>query len=282
MSLKNLFLPKPRKTENGPTSNLENALEDYVASAPSVRNALDIFRGEWATKLPGTLGREHETGLVPAAEDPRLNWFIKEIKGVAGMNVLELGPLEAGHTYMLEQAGAARVLAIEANRRAFLKCLIIKEVLKLERATFLCGDFVEYLRTAGERFDLCVASGVLYHMRDPVELIALLSKVSDRLYFWTHYYDEDLISHRPHLIQKFPAHETTQSYGFDYIRYRFEYQASLDDRGFCGGSAASSNWMTREAILASLKHFGYDQIQTGWEEPNHVNGPAFAIAAVRS
>ncbi len=37
------------------------------------------------------------------------------------MNILELGPLEGAHTYQL------RILAIEANAEAFLKCLVVKE-----------------------------------------------------------------------------------------------------------------------------------------------------------
>jgi hypothetical protein len=30
-------------------------IDYYVKSAPSVQNALDIFQGEWASKLPGDL-----------------------------------------------------------------------------------------------------------------------------------------------------------------------------------------------------------------------------------
>jgi SAM-dependent methyltransferase len=80
--------------------------------------------------------------------------------------VLELGPLEGGHSFMFERLGAREVIAIEANPRAYLKCLIIKELLDLRRVRFLCGDFLEYLRADGTDFDLVFASGVLYHMRN--------------------------------------------------------------------------------------------------------------------
>ena len=62
-----------------------------------------------------------------------------------GFRILELGPLEGAHTYQLEKLGAAEIVAIEANKEAFLKCLIIKELAQLERARFLLGDFVTYL-----------------------------------------------------------------------------------------------------------------------------------------
>ena len=51
-------------------------------------------------------------------------------------------------------AGAARrasITAIEANRRAYLKCLVMKETLGLTRTRFLLGDFVEYLRASPGR-----------------------------------------------------------------------------------------------------------------------------------
>jgi len=42
-----------------------------------------------------------------------------------GKKVLELGPLEGAHTYMLEKAGGD-VLSIEGNHGAYIRCLIVK------------------------------------------------------------------------------------------------------------------------------------------------------------
>ena len=41
-----------------------------------------------------------------------------------------------------------------------------------------------------------VASGVLYHMMNPVELIARISNIADAVYLWTHYFDRELLAHR--------------------------------------------------------------------------------------
>ena len=46
----------------------------------------------------------------------------------------------------------------------------------MDRVRFLCGDVVAYLKTTTISFDMCVASGILYHMSDPVELLWLLSQ----------------------------------------------------------------------------------------------------------
>ncbi len=104
------------------------------------------------------------------------------------MRVLELGPLEGGHTYALEKFGAD-VLAIESNSDAYLKCLIAKEITGI-KARFMLGDVTEFLTSTRERFDLVFACGVLYHMRDPITVIEDISRVTDRCYVWSHVFDE--------------------------------------------------------------------------------------------
>jgi len=257
-----------------------NVLDNYVMSAPSPQNALDIFKNEWASKLPGDLSAL-QAGVATLFEDGRIDWIEEQVGGIKGMNVLELGPLEAGHTYMLEQFGAASIVSIEANTRAYLKCLVIKELLQLKRASFLCGDFIEYLRNNKTRFDLCVASGVLYHMRNPVELIQLASAVSNRLFLWTHYYAPEVILKNPTLAHKFPGSLPAEYADVRHTLYRYEYESALNFQIFCGGSASYSYWLSREDILICLKRFGFTELQINFDHPDHPNGPSFAVMATR-
>ena len=77
--------------------------------------------------------------------------------------MLELGPPECGHTFMLDRLGATEVTAIASNQKAFLRCLIVKELLGIPNARFWCGDFMAYLHDAVERrtrWDLCLSSGL--------------------------------------------------------------------------------------------------------------------------
>jgi len=253
----------------------------YVTSAPEPSNALEIFKGAWSSKLPSPL--EHlKAGPSPLFDDERIHWFIREIGGAGGKSALDLGPLEGGHSYMLEKMGATRVTGVEANTHAYLRCLIIKEILHLERVEFLCGDFVEYLRMTDMQFDLCIASGVLYHMRNPAELIALIAKRCNKsLFLWTHYYNADLIAKSP--IKRFIHKEGTEAEygGFNHMLYRYEYQQRSDWATFCGGSAPYSNWMTRLDIMECLKFFGFHDIRINFDMPNHQNGPAIALAAFK-
>src|ERR1700687_3976364 len=76
-----------------------NILDSYVGSAPDPQNALDIFKGEWASKLPGTFAALRAVD-IPLFEDARLAWCMEQVKGVQGKTILDLGPLEGGHAYM--------------------------------------------------------------------------------------------------------------------------------------------------------------------------------------
>jgi hypothetical protein len=251
----------------------------YVTSAPSFQNALDIFKGEWWSQLPQPYSHLR-AGSIRVFEDPRVHWALSEFRTVNGQTVLELGPLEAAHTYMLERAGFSSILSIEANPHAYLKCLVVKEILELTRTHFLCGDFMEYLRNSPPCADVVFASGVLYHMSNPAELIALASKIADRLFLWTHYYDAAIISRNRELARRLSQGHQSEYAGFQHHLFRYDYGGSFRLARFCGGTRPYAHWMLREEIIACLKHFGFGEIRTSFEEPDHPNGPAFALLAL--
>lgn len=254
----------------------------FFGVAPSLQNALDLFKGEWSTRLPDQTGLVASTGPVRACEDYRINWFEKQVGGFAGKRVLELGPLEAGHTYMLELAGAAGITSIEANPRAYLKCLVMKEVFALQRVKFLLGDFLPYLRTTTDRFDLGIASGVLYHLLNPVELLQLLAPRCDSLFLWTHCYDATYMAGHPDVGRYFdPEPQTSSVGGFTHHLYRKRYGEALQWKGFCGGGAIDSCWLTQSDILGALQHLGYRVINL-LEETKNPNGPSLLVAATRA
>ena len=146
-------------------------------------------------------------------------------------------------------------------------------------ATFLLGDFMEYLRAGCPHYDVCVASGVLYHMLDPAETLALLAGVADRIMLWTHVYDGDLLAARPDLSQRFTQHVAANHKGFAHVLHRCEYADALTLSGFCGGSSDHANWMSREDLFRGLDYFGWQVETVAFEEPHHPNGPALALMA---
>ncbi|MES2459313.1 MAG: DUF1698 domain-containing protein [Armatimonadota bacterium] len=260
-------------------------LDQYAKGSPSDQTALDIFKDEWSSRFPGERS-DLKAGESPLFEDGRVTWCLSQIGGVSGKTILELGPLEGGHTYQFDRAGARDIVAIEANTRGYLKCLVAKEVLGMPASHFLCGDFVEYLRTNENQYDLCFASGVLYHMKNPAEMIALAAKSADHLFLWTHYYDPEIVSKNLRIAHRFGSGEASVYKDFKHTLYRQEYtqapSAYLRNwRGFCGGPEEISHWMTREDILACLQHFGMNKIQVGDENREHPNGPCFSLIASR-
>jgi hypothetical protein len=253
----------------------------YLTTTPCPQNAIDIFKGEWSSRFPPPLDNLN-AGTIELFEDVRLKWFISEVGGLQGKQILELGPLEGGHSYMLEKHGAESIIAIEANTHAYLRCLIAKELLGMQRVRFLSGDFIEYLKDpACPRFDIGVASGVLYHMVNPVELISLLAKsCQTHLFIWTHYYDKAWGEEKK-LQRKFPFAQSANYADFSHTLIRQYYDSALNWTVFCGGSRPYSHWMYRDEIIQCLKYFDFSKIKINFDQPDHPNGPAFTLLASR-
>jgi hypothetical protein len=253
---------------------------EYITSPPSAQNSLDIFKGEWASKMPPPY-RDLNAGNAGLFEDGRITWLGEQLDNLDQLHVLECGPLEGGHTYMLEELGAASILAIEANTHAFLRCLIVKDLLGMQRSKFVLGDFVSHLRQ-GQRYDLVLACGVLYHLVNPVEAIALMSKLTDRVYVWTHYYDEEKIKGRAGLSHHFQSAAPAEYEGFKHSLYRQHYQARLGNAGFIGGSSHYSHWLTRDDLIGALSFFGFDTIVIQFDQRDTPAGPNISLYATRT
>lgn len=249
----------------------DSGLDEVVLSKefPSDMHSLTIFNNSWITSVPGA---ESITGNIPLCQDSRIQWLIDN-KTLQGMNVLELGPLEGGHTYMLEKIGGAIVTAIEANPQSFLKTLILKNYFKL-KAKILYGDFIKYLsEQIYKSFDLCVAVGVLYHMADPLSFLTNISKNFKRIFIWTHYFDtkrmkfNESFDREPYIIV---------NEGKEIIMHKHNY--SRKDNRFLGGIDKYSFWLERESLLSYLKYSGFTNI-TLVSENTHPTYPDVCLYA---
>ena len=258
----------------------QTILDQYRDDYPSQQVGVNIFNGEWSSKFPDEY--HIKAGGAQLFEDDRVKWLFSILGTLKDYDILELGPLEAGHTYMLDKTEACSVLAIEANTRAYLKCLIAKEVMNIKKAAFLCGDFRKYLETCDRQFDLVFCSGILYHMENPVKLISDISDHADRVFIWTHYFDKDVLQ------QKFPGKfdverkdDIIDYKGFQCRLHKQYYQQALGWKGFCGGMKTFSYWLEKDAILECLRHFGFTSIDIYGDTLEHQNGPSFTILATK-
>jgi len=258
----------------------ESQLREYVVDAPHPQHAVDIFEGDWIGRLPPPAD-SLRAGELALYDDARLRWGIEQLPVPDG-RILELGPLEGSHSYMLQQAGAREVVAVEASTRAYLRCLMVKDLAGLDRVRFLCGDFVEYLRTGPGPFDVAVASGVLYHLANPVELLFRLADAAGSLYIWTHYFDEQIVASSPRLAGRFGPSNEAEVNGFGHRLHPFRYASGPVRASFCGGTRRSANWLTRDDLIAACRAAGFTGLTIGPEERDHPNGPCLALVARRA
>ncbi len=256
-----------------------SALDRFVTSVPSDQNILDLFQGKWSTKMPNPL--RAEPGYAQLFNDQRITWAAQQLGPVEGMNVLELGPLEGAHSKLLHDLGADKVVAVEGNAEAFIRCLCVKELFRLDRVRFLLGDFNLFLDNTSEHFDLIVACGVLYHMTDPIKLLRRLTRSSDRVFIWTHYYDPKLVATRDdaYLFRR-EDDVSAVLQGYSGVKKLYSRDA-VGWSGFTGGMESYAIWLRRDAILKFLADEGYRSVDIAFEDPQHPNGPCFSVAAKR-
>ncbi|WP_457796663.1 class I SAM-dependent methyltransferase [Methylocystis sp. S23] len=253
--------------------------DNYVAGFPSAEAAVSLFAGTWSSKLPleGV-----ESGYAPLFSDGRVEWFLSQLGSIQGMNVLELGPLEAAHTYMLHKAGAGQITGIEANSLSFLKCLLVKEIFGLDRAKFLLGDFTSFFSRSGQTFDLIVASGVLYHLTDPLVVLSGMVKAAPRIFIWSHFFDDDAMPVGDPRRAALTGEVVQRTIDGQTLNYHMRsYGGKVTARDFCGGIYSESVWLELKQVRALLEGHGY-VVTTALEEPAAANGPAACLLATRA
>ncbi len=152
-------------------------LDEYVSDAPNVQQTMDIFADTWLSALPEQ-GKPVPLGLY---NDERLLWLEEQLGDLHGYRVLEIAPHEAGHSFMLEQMGAEKILAVESNTQMYLKCLTAKSLLHLQQCEFVLGDFRAY-HTPVLPWNLCIAINVLQYYPDPLEIVNNLAKHAEQLF----------------------------------------------------------------------------------------------------
>lgn len=251
-----------------------------VSEDPTPQAAIDTLQG-WVSIFPPQFEVLSPQGVAALFDDGRAHWAIEKLGGVHGLNVLEeLGPLEGGHTYMLDRAGARSITAIEGNKRCYLKCLVTKELFGVKSANVLLGNFVPWLEKKPQRFDVIWATGVLYHMTEPVKLLKLLAERTDRLHIWTHFYPDEYAPKEP-FDRPLVGIESRDYDGHAIPLFLRTYMGAENNAAYCGGVDSGSSWLRRSDILKVLERAGFSDIEVAFETPFTGNGPSFALVAQR-
>jgi SAM-dependent methyltransferase len=167
--------------------------DDYLnlttPQSVSAQSAVDIFKGRWVYRLPLD-GVETGLRMTFFSEPPGIRLMKSHFPDYASMAVLELGAHEGEQTFHLDR-NVARVYAIEGRPANFLKCLIVKNELRLDRTHIAVGDFDVYLEHGRQRWDLCYCVGVLYHCPNPLRTLSMIARRCRRIVLSTVIYDRD-------------------------------------------------------------------------------------------
>lgn len=252
----------------------------YHTGVPTAQAAVDIFKGEWKSAFPPEAGVA--AGTAANFEDRRVRWVDHQLGGLRHRSVLELGPYEGYITYQLCRLGAAPIVAVEASNVSYMKCLIAKEVLGID-ARFLHGDIQMFMDETPERFDLCWATGVLYHQVDPLALLRAVAKISDRVFVWTHFFDEVIETQ----ADRYPHFDASRNVDkeLDGFRCRHYYRSYLHKGEhpprFSGGSNPFAYWLTKDDILRFMAELGLTDIVIRSVASDHKAGPTMSFLASR-
>jgi SAM-dependent methyltransferase len=91
---------------------------------------------------------------------------------------------------MLSRLGAREVISVEGRVENFVKCCCIKDFFELHNVHFVLADVNDVTLEGYGTFDIIVAIGILYHLSDPARVLRNLSRMTTRLFIWTHCSDE--------------------------------------------------------------------------------------------
>jgi tRNA (mo5U34)-methyltransferase len=135
-----------------------NLVLDGIATAP------DHFLGDYPRQK-----FQHFAGALPA--------------DLTGKTVLDIGCNAGFYAFEMKRRGAARVVAVDSDPRYLAQARLAAEVLGHDIE--LRELDVYRVAELGERFDLVIFMGVLYHLRHPLLALDLLYDhvVGDRLVF---------------------------------------------------------------------------------------------------
>ena len=231
----------------------------WYLAGETLQKAFEQY-GPWITRF--TIGGTHYGGSYDAVNDSRLALCLQEVS-VRGKRVLELGPLEGGHTLALARAGAGEVVAVEGRPDNHRRCLLIKDLFGLENVTFLLGDIRDVTRDTHGKFDVAIASGVLYHLPDPDRLLEHLVEIAPLTLLWTHVADEE----HP---EKAPEGKLDSQYG------TFRGKVLAEDTAHpLSATDRDTIWLYRQDLLNLARSAGFGECRILKEWPaNSSPGPS--------
>src|SRR3954451_13268495 len=114
---------------------------------------------------------DHFLGDYPGAKFRR---FAPQLpRDLGGKSVLDIGCNAGFYSIEMKRRGAGRVLGVDSDERSLAQARLASEVLDFEDIEFARRDVYD-VAALGEKFDLVLFMGVLYHLRHPLLALDLI------------------------------------------------------------------------------------------------------------
>lgn len=212
---------------------------------PDCLSALKIHAGSWKFDFD-KLNKEE---IIEVCKRDARPMFCRESFGNLGdLKILELGPSDGYNTLGLELEGANDVVSIEGNAGAFLRCVTLKNAFGM-KSNFLYGDFEKYIKKLNFRYDLIYASGIMYHLVDPINFFLDCAKMTNKIFIWTFVYDDEIIRNHSYESKWFDFSDRSEqvlSSKVITLHKRYYEQSIIDSDKYAGGFSKFANWLNYE------------------------------------
>ena len=113
----------------------------------------------------------HFLGDYPADKFARFAHLVP--RDLTGKTVLDIGCNAGFYSFEMRRRGASRVLGIDSDARYLAQARLAAEVLDMDGVEFRQMGVYD-VAALGERFDLVIFMGVLYHLRHPLLALDLI------------------------------------------------------------------------------------------------------------
>lgn len=186
---------------------------------------------------------------------------IKQLIPLEGVRALDLGSHEGYNSFDLYECGCREVVGVELRDRLLRSAEETRRKLAYDGVRFVRADVREVDELGLGRFDLCLCSGLLYHMQNPYNLLKRIRNVCRILMLETH------VSPPWHLYfltrKKYRQNLSVRTHRVTLDGHRFSGRLNVfppeQDMLETSGSIVSrcSFWLDRASLKAALELAGF-------------------------
>ncbi len=187
---------------------------------------------------------------------------IQKLIDLKGFKVIDLGSNEGHNSFDFADYGAYKVVGVEIRDRFLEKANSLKVESYNHNVSFLKKD-VRFIDEANlGTFDLCLCSGLLYHMENPFNLLKRIRKICKILMLETNIAPSSILDY--FRMGKFYRKSLTKKkfkliLDGEEFTGRFKFQPIVDFKKTSGSFFTRKTfWLEKSSLLKALKLAGFD------------------------